>query len=513
MSSSGLALDRRAAAATEVAFADPAGDASTGPDITRVQVSNDLAGTLTFIVNFGNRPSGLQSGEQLWFEFDSDRSRASGPSYPSGLVAGIDYFFLVVPAGAGARCPSPIAKWTPAANGTTGSPAPSLRCAFLGDGSYSATISRTDLAIGSSFDFYVEAAVNPPGLPRDLAPDGEGSRYTYSLSTEPESLAKYAGYIVQWAADQKAQKTSWLVGSDLKRRWIADVATYNCLIAKGVKPWPTPLPASVLDRLTDVRGARATCKSSGAPPAARKPPAGCAANLVLVSRGSGDRLDQYAGLGTVGLSFANRIRNNLGWENVDVWNNRYAAVGLTDNWRQWLNFLGAGTKLSGLGLGAYHDSVVEGKKRLLSKIRSSVEKCGLWTRLFLVGYSQGAQVTADVYQRELTKPERARVRGMALFGDPYFNGASPANVGEFSASRNGVLGRRWAFADSNVLRIRSYCHAHDPVCQSVYMKVLGKSVLDPLVVNLLGRKLVASQHLNYAQHGEPQAAADFFTPR
>ena len=64
-----------------------------------------------------------------------------------------------------------------------------------------------------------------------------------------ESLTKYAGYIVQWDGDHKAQKTSWLVGPDLKRRWIRDIPAYNCSIAQGREKWPTALSSLILDRL------------------------------------------------------------------------------------------------------------------------------------------------------------------------------------------------------------------------------------------------------------------------
>lgn len=81
-------------------------------------------------------------------------------------------------------------------------------------------------------------------------------------------VARYAGYIVQWKGDRKKQKTAWLVGSDLRRRWIPDISTYRCLKAKGV-PGPVRLPAWKLDKLTDLNGVHAECT----PPAPSSPPA------------------------------------------------------------------------------------------------------------------------------------------------------------------------------------------------------------------------------------------------
>lgn len=78
------------------------------------------------------------------------------------------------------------------------------------------------------------------------------------LDAVNNDLARYAGYIVQWDRDTSTQRTAWLVGTDLKRRWIPDIATYDCLKAQGA-PGPVALPASVLDRLTDLNGVWAEC--------------------------------------------------------------------------------------------------------------------------------------------------------------------------------------------------------------------------------------------------------------
>jgi len=43
----------------------------------------------------------------------------------------------------------------------------------------------------------------------------------------------YKGKIVEWDGDTATQKTSWLVGADGNRRWIPDLATFNCLHAAG----------------------------------------------------------------------------------------------------------------------------------------------------------------------------------------------------------------------------------------------------------------------------------------
>jgi len=83
-------------------------------------------------------------------------------------------------------------------------------------------------------------------------------------------VARYEGYIVQWKGDKKAQKTAWLVvraGGKLRRQWIPDIPTYQCLKARGA-PGPVALPAWKLDKLKDMRGVHVRCT----PPSPARPP-------------------------------------------------------------------------------------------------------------------------------------------------------------------------------------------------------------------------------------------------
>jgi hypothetical protein len=85
-----------------------------------------------------------------------------------------------------------------------------------------------------------------------------GWNYAKWLHRAVNPVAKYAGHIVQWNADAKVQKTSWYVTPDLKRLWIPDVSTYNCLRSHGV-PGPEPLAAKSLDALPDQSGHWVAC--------------------------------------------------------------------------------------------------------------------------------------------------------------------------------------------------------------------------------------------------------------
>src|SRR5262249_39597566 len=116
--------------------------------------------------------------------------------------------------------------------------------------------------------------------------------------------------------------------------------------------------------------------------------------------------------------------------------------------------------------------------------------CGSSTSILLTGYSQGAQVTADVVQA-ISPP---LVLGVALFGDPYFNSADKVDRGGFQAGRNGFLGKRHLFSTQWQSRMLSYCHLHDPVCQGPLHNV----------------GYLFSRHKTYDKLGEPEKAAQYF---
>jgi Cutinase len=118
-------------------------------------------------------------------------------------------------------------------------------------------------------------------------------------------------------------------------------------------------------------------------------------------------------------------------------------------------------------VGAYHDSVVDGKKWLAQEVATIANDPNCPNnKIFLVGYSQGAQVTGDVYQA-ISQDKRdagvvKHIRGVALFGDPYFNHADHrVDRGNHEPGLDGVLGTRPQFSGP----VMSYCHKYDPICQ------------------------------------------------
>lgn len=118
-------------------------------------------------------------------------------------------------------------------------------------------------------------------------------------------------------------------------------------------------------------------------------------------------------------------------------------------------------------VGAYVLSVESGKASGRSLIDAVIENPGAC--VVFGGYSQGANVTADLMQ-EYTTSHPDKVLGGFFFGDPFFKGDSPyASSGlwpdAYSPRRNGGLGTREEFADSLQGRVISMCHGNEAVCQ------------------------------------------------
>ena len=124
--------------------------------------------------------------------------------------------------------------------------------------------------------------------------------------------------------------------------------------------------------------------------------------------------------------------------------------------------------------GAYTASVRAGRAALVRYIQQFVaSECGATTFLYLVGYSQGAQVVGDVYQnidKALTNKQHSRIKGVALIADPKFKGrqGSPINVGSYESNLKGIQGvttsvRTFSGRQDQTV-VRSYCSFLDPVC-------------------------------------------------
>lgn len=125
----------------------------------------------------------------------------------------------------------------------------------------------------------------------------------------------------------------------------------------------------------------------------------------------------------------------------------------------------------------YIDSVTRGQDALEKAVATFASgPCAKRSRLFLAGYSQGAEVVDDVFQALPTRP-RQLVDGVALFGDPRFDPAQalPVDVGTFNHSHGGVapyqfhpaigtFGTLVSYAALDAPAVRSYCANHDQIC-------------------------------------------------
>ncbi|MDB5160781.1 MAG: carbohydrate esterase family 5 protein [Candidatus Saccharibacteria bacterium] len=205
----------------------------------------------------------------------------------------------------------------------------------------------------------------------------------------------------------------------------------------------------------------------------------CTKYMVIDSRGSGTAVGT---LSPPGLAFAAELKRLKGEKNVQVVPNLYDASG------GFWSLAGAVVKLPL----DYYNSVVVGKAWLRQKILKEANACREM-RIFLTGYSQGAQVAADVYQEGFWP----YVAGVALFGDPYFNHQDKqADQGNYQKALDGRLGMRPLFDRQMASHVLSYCHRHDPVCQQ------------PLSYFELVRYRF-TKHKNYSALGEPEQAARY----
>lgn len=76
------------------------------------------------------------------------------------------------------------------------------------------------------------------------------------------SESDYRGKIVQWDNGGNGQNPSWLVGADGYRRWISDIATYQCLHDQGGVQDAGAQPGGVLDKYINLKDVWAVCGAS-----------------------------------------------------------------------------------------------------------------------------------------------------------------------------------------------------------------------------------------------------------
>jgi hypothetical protein len=204
------------------------------------------------------------------------------------------------------------------------------------------------------------------------------------------------------------------------------------------------------------------------PPAPVAAPApSCPKYVFYDSRGSGE---DKGGISKPGsrllLGFLQRLRSWKNRSSVAQETNPYEAVGVFSFNKDIIN--GIGAVLHAGEVGDYWKSVSHGEDNLTRFIKHQVASpCGRSgaTKLILLGYSQGAQVTGNVYEElypHLSKSERADIAAVVLWGDPRYNPLD-GTADRDSRLLLGLLGPRSRFPDPG--KVFSYCNTHDPICQ------------------------------------------------
>jgi hypothetical protein len=243
---------------------------------------------------------------------------------------------------------------------------------------------------------------------------------------------------------------------------------------------------------------------AGSPTVAKAATASCPDVLFLGSRGSGQPgpgPDQ-TGLGSPLDALNTRLDSLVKASGLtyDYFANPYPAVPVT-GWPGIINGIAAKTTGYIKDIGMYRWSVSRGEELLKGQITEEINNCDS-SKLVLAGFSQGAQVTGNVYQG-LSSAQLSHIFAVELFGDPRFNGKDPVGMGDYDPMRNGTLttgpanSPRPLFPSSGV--VQSWCHYQDIICQG-FWKYGPKRLPLP--------SFDTTNHSNYDQEGDINGPAD-----
>jgi hypothetical protein len=153
----------------------------------------------------------------------------------------------------------------------------------------------------------------------------------------------------------------------------------------------------------------------------------------------------------------------------DYWANPYPALPVK-GLEGIINGFGSKVEPFGQEIGQYNWSVQQGILKLSAQINNEIANCPS-TKLVLAGFSQGGQVSGDVYQ-SLSSAQLSHIFAVELYGEPRFNGQDPVGMGDYDTARNGFLttgaqnSLRPIFTNGAI--VQSWCHALDPICQGFW---------------------------------------------
>ncbi len=190
--------------------------------------------------------------------------------------------------------------------------------------------------------------------------------------------------------------------------------------------------------------------STTPPPVPPAPPANqCPTALFIGVRGSGETKNDAGGYGNTIADVKQRVER---------------AIPSTESLP--IHYTATPVKLGDPQYGIrYLNSMATGRQALRGALASAFQSKCTKTRFILAGYSQGAQVAADVYQN-LSKSQRARVT-VLLFGEPRFNPfQSKVNKGDYDRFLFGSFPGYRIIQGDAVGQVRSYCTWGDPICNA-----------------------------------------------
>lgn len=263
------------------------------------------------------------------------------------------------------------------------------------------------------------------------------------------------------------------------------------------------------------------------PPASGEPPAvrdlasvrdACQAQeLLLGVRGSGETADQEAGFGPTVNSLYQQASSHLPEGRLVPLPVDYMAVSVTNPATAPM----------------YRDSLIQGREQLVNALYLWNHKCPDY-RFVIAGYSQGADVAADVVagldrSNAIDAAIQDKIDGVALLGDPRYNpgdktvdavaGVTHAGI---RASATAALAPFPIKAEVRPLfpalltgRVRSWCQATDPVCAFDLARVPGCAggnvfkINDAVTTGLECLRTFLGPHFHYREAGMTEAAGSW----
>ena len=167
-------------AAGSKTYTDPSGDASGGPDITQLVISNDDNGQITFQFTFSNRPTILTGEDIVLLGLDTDSNGDTGDDAGYEYLLGFGYLGREIVLG----------KATGPESYNFDVPKTTLRFA---DGGRTLSVNRSELGGTTAFRTRVVTS-QAGGIIGDTAPEG-GLTWDYPLALAPQIVAIRAGFV------------------------------------------------------------------------------------------------------------------------------------------------------------------------------------------------------------------------------------------------------------------------------------------------------------------------------